>query len=104
MTCYYKVAIASQTDAVTVLEVGFEEPSSNDKIVPAAIEAIKALKLTGGNVVKFNGPASLPVAMALAHHVAHLYGVVAVFDPKLGKYVVAISHDPTYSPGDFIGQ
>jgi len=28
--------------------------------------------------------------------------VVAVFDPKLGKYVVAIAHGNTYQPGDLI--
>ncbi len=102
MTSSYRINIDSKSETETVLKVAFGQPDSNDRIVPAAIEAMKALELKGGKMIKFNGPASLPVAMALAHHVAHLYGVVACFDPKLGKYVVAISHDPSYSPGDLI--
>jgi len=53
-------------------------------------------------MIKINGPASLPVAAVITHAVAHRYGVVAVFDPKLGRYVVAISHDETHRPGDLI--
>jgi CRISPR-associated protein Csx3 len=34
--------------------------------------------------------------------VAHLYEVVAVFDPKIAKYVVSVSHGDTYKPGDLI--
>jgi CRISPR-associated protein (Cas_csx3) len=45
---------------------------------------------------------SLPVAMALAHAVAHRFGFVAMRDPKLGKFVVAISHDPAVRPGDLL--
>jgi len=56
----------------------------------------------GGKLIKINGPASLPVAMAIAHAIAHLYEVVGVFDPKLGKYVVAVSHGNEYRPGDLI--
>jgi CRISPR-associated protein Csx3 len=40
--------------------------------------------------------------MALAHAVAHLYGYVACYDPKLQGYVVAISHDPSVRPGDLL--
>jgi CRISPR-associated protein Csx3 len=40
--------------------------------------------------------------MVLCHKVAHLFGAVACFDPKLAKYVVAISHDPAYAVGDLI--
>jgi hypothetical protein len=32
-----------------------------------------------------------------------LFGVVAIYDPKLGgKYVVAISHDPGFAIGDLL--
>ena len=51
-------------------------------------------KLSGGGLLKIHGPASLPVAMALSHKLAHLFEAVAWFDPKLDKYVVAISHSP----------
>jgi CRISPR-associated protein Csx3 len=42
--------------------------------------------------------------MAMAHAVAHLFGFVACFDPKLSAYVVAISHDPAYKPGQLLFQ
>lgn len=32
----------------------------------------------------------------------HLFGVVAVFDPKISGYVVAITHDPAFKVGDVI--
>ena len=83
------------------LEFG-STPGTNADIVPDAIRAIQSLKLGGGRGVRFNGPASLPVAMALAHAVAHLYGYVACWDPKLSGYVVAISHDPEFKPGQLI--
>lgn len=92
--------VVRQSDDPTVLCIGFGEAASNDLIVPDAIAAIDALQLPGGHVIKFNGPASLPVAMALAHTVAHHYEVVACFDPKLQCYIVAISHHAKIRPGD----
>jgi len=53
-------------------------------------------------LLKINGPASLPVACVLTHKVAHLYGAIGVFDPKIGKYVVCITHNPAYKVGDLI--
>ena len=89
-----------------VLKVGFGSPAQNDQIIRDAKakldEMIASKELAGGKLVKINGPASLPVAVAIAHAVNHLYEVVAVFDPKLGKYVVAVSHGTDYKPGDLI--
>lgn len=89
-----------------VLRVGFGSPAQNDQIVRDAKarldEMVKSGELAGGKVVKINGPASLPVAIAISHAVAHLYEVVACFDPKLGKYVVAVSHGSDNTPGDLI--
>jgi len=89
-----------------VLRVGFGDPAQNDAIVKEAVTRLEAMtesgEFSGGPMIKINGPASLPVAIAIAHAVAHLYEVVGVFDPKLGKYVVAISHGATYKPGDLI--
>jgi len=93
----YKVILVGD-----VLRIEFGIPAQNDQIVKDAVEAVKKLSLQGGKVIKLNGPASLPVAIAIAHEVGHLYGAVAAFDPKLGKYVVAISHDPTLRIGDLI--
>jgi CRISPR-associated protein Csx3 len=100
---YYSANLgASRTDGFTVVEINFGERAENDRIVPAAIQAIEDLNLTGGPGILFHGPASLPVAMALAHAVAHLYGFVAAYDPKLSRYVVSISHTPGIRPGDLL--
>lgn len=89
-----------------VLRVGFGDPAQNDQIVRDAKarldEMVSAGELAGGRVIKINGPASLPVAVAIAHAIGHLYEVVAVFDPKIAKYVVSISHGDTYRPGDLL--
>lgn len=88
------------------LKVGFGEPAQNDQIVKDAEgrldEMVAAGELPGGEVIRVNGPASLPVAMVLAHKLAHLYQAVACFDPKLSKYVVAIAHGGNYAVGDLI--
>lgn len=89
-----------------VLKVGFADPAQNDKIVRDAALALDKMtasgELSGGSLLKINGPASLPVACVLVHKVAHLYGAIGIFDPKLGKYVIAITHNPMYKLGDLI--
>lgn len=89
-----------------VLRVGFGEPAQNDQIVRDVTarlgEMVKDGTLAGGSVIRINGPASLPVAVAITHAIAHLYEVVAVFDPKLGKYVVAVSHGTDHDVGNLI--
>lgn len=89
-----------------VLRVGFGDPAQNDCIVREVEETLKTMQssgqLPGGELLRINGPASLPVAAVLVHATAHLYGTVAIFDPKLGKYVVAISHGTTYQIGELI--
>lgn len=85
-----------------VLRVSFGNPASNDQIVKDAVAGLKDIGLQGGPLLKINGPASLPVAVALAHAVTHLYGAVAVWDPKLSKYVVSVSHNPHYQVGGLV--
>jgi CRISPR-associated protein Csx3 len=98
----YKIGL----DANGVLKVGFGDPAQNDQIVRDAVarldEMVSDGTLAGGSIIKINGPASLPVAIAIAHAVAHRYETVAVLDPKLGKYVVAIAHGSDVRPGDLI--
>lgn len=81
-----------------ILRINFGAPSHNGQIVKDAMARLDEMTKTGelgnGGLLKVNGPASLPVAMVLAHKVAHLFQAVACFDPKLDKYVVAISHSP----------
>lgn len=100
MATYFKVEKVADVDGVVELKIGFGEAAKTPQIVVDAVEAIRSLNLTGGKLVKFDGPCALPIAMALAHSVAHLFGAVACCDPKIHpKYVVCISHDPTYPVG-----
>jgi CRISPR-associated protein Csx3 len=89
-----------------VLKVGFAEPAQNDQIVRDTAARLEQMaqtgELSGGPLLKINGPASLPVACVIAHKVAHIYGAVGIFDPKLGKYVISITHNPMYKLGDLI--
>jgi len=89
-----------------ILKISFGAPAGNDQIVKDAEkrlgEMLTSGELSGGQVIKVNGPASLPVAMVLAHKLCHLYQAIACFDPKLGKYVVAIAHGAGYSVGDLV--
>ena len=89
-----------------ILKIGFGASAQNDQIVKDAQSGIESLinssELPGGEVLRVNGPASLPVAMVLAHKLGHLYQAVACFDPKLSKYVVAIAHGDKFTVGDLI--
>lgn len=87
----YRIQAEAVANGV-LLRLAFGEPAQNDQIVRDAVESLESLALTGGKTVYLNGPASLPVAVAIAHGVAHKFGEVAVYDPKLGGYVVAVSH------------
>ncbi len=92
----------------TLLRLSFGSPANNDQIVRDAIAAIQTLNLAEGGgraIVLLNGPASLPVAAAVTHAVAHLFGAVGCFDPKLGaggSYVVAVAHGGGFAVGDLI--
>lgn len=90
---YYKITVEKRdADDAVLLRLSFGAPAQNDKIVKDAVDALQDLKLEGGKTVLLNGPASLPVACALAHGLGHLFETVGVFDPKVSQYVVAISH------------
>jgi CRISPR-associated protein Csx3 len=88
------------------LKIGFGTPAQNDKIVKDATksldEMIKTGQISGGEIMRINGPSSIPVAMVLAHGLGHLYQALACYDPKLNKYVVAIAHGDKYQIGDLI--
>ena len=101
----FKLTLEKDSDGSDLLRIGFGSPAQNDKILKDVVSLLDNLvkdNLKGGNLLKINGPASLPVAMHLAHAVGHIYGATACFDPKLNKYVVSISHDPKYAVGDLI--
>ncbi len=102
---YYNIsptpAIVAGTPA-TLFRVGFGEPAQNDKIVQAAEDRLAEFAELGGELALINGPASLPVAVVLAHHIVHRFAAVGVFDPKMAAYVVAAAHGGRYSVGDVI--
>ena len=95
-------------DDTGILWVDFGTPSDNTQIVKDAAARLdvmqKAGELSGGGLLRINGPASLPVAMVLGHKLSHLFEAIACFDPKMNKYVVAISHSPNpdYAVGNVI--
>lgn len=97
----YKIELQAE-----VLKIGFGEAAQNDQIVQDAAARLAEMsnsgELSGGRLIKINGPTSVPVACVLVHKVSHLYGAVGVFDPKLGKYVIAITHNPEYNLGDLV--
>lgn len=101
MPSYY-AEVRDRSDGVVTLDLTFGEPAHNGQIVKDAIAGIGGLKLEGGKGIKLNGPCSLPAAIAIGHAVAHLFGYVAFWDPKLKQYVVCVSHDPSVRPGDLI--
>lgn len=101
----YKIETAAVTVATataTMFRVGFADPAQNDQIVRDASALLDGLGEFGGQLALVNGAASLPVTMVLAHKLAHRYGVVACFDPKLSGYVVAITHNPEFPLGTVI--
>ena len=101
-----KSAYVITRDHDSILRVGFGTPSDNDRIVKDAVVRLEALRttgeLSGGGLLKINGPASLPVGIVLGHQLSHLFKAIAYFDPKLNQYVVVISHCSDYAVGDLI--
>jgi CRISPR-associated protein Csx3 len=96
-----------------VLRVGFNRTkrAAGDVVVKDAAILLDQMQtqreLCGGKLLKIDGPQSIAVAYAIAHKLAHLYGAIAIFDPKIGKvgyktYIVVISHDPDYEIGTLV--
>jgi CRISPR-associated protein Csx3 len=92
------------------LKVGFNPnvTADGDKIVKDTAAQLEQLYASGklkGNLLKINGRASVLSSYVIAHKLAHLYGTIALFDPKIGdkgldRYIVAISHGEDYRVGD----
>ena len=98
----YQIECVSSTPTRTDLKVGFIREASNDKLVRDAKERLASLGLKGGALVTIDGPCSLPIAYTISHAVSHQFGAVAVWDPKLGKFVIAVSHRPDLTIGTLI--
>lgn len=64
---------------------------------------INSGKLSGGNqLLKINGRSTVLAGFLIADRLAHRYSSLAVFDPKLGKYVVTVSHSQDYRVGQVL--
>lgn len=89
-----------------VLKLSFGLPASGDVVVEDIEQGLDKLEeagaLGGGGIIGLNGPCSLAGMAVLAHRLTHRFAAVAVFDPKLPAYIVAVSHDPRWSPGDLL--
>ena len=68
------------------------------------VDLLETQPIKGGKLLKINGRASVLASFVIANHLGHLYGAIAVNDPKIGtqeydNYVVVISHDGDYPVG-----
>jgi len=74
------------------------------------LEQLINFGLLKGKLLKIRGATgSIPIltSFVIGAKLAHLYGAIAVFDPKLGdqeldEYVITITHHPNYQIGDKI--
>lgn len=104
MTTYNisRTAATAATRTADLFKVGFGSPAQNDAIVRDAEKVLASMDVGGKAVALINGPASLPVALVIGHALAHRYGAVACFDPKLAAYVVSVAHGGDFTVGDLI--
>lgn len=98
----YNIKVSHSDDIVggsSLFTIGFGEPANNTDIV----REVHEMPLMGcGILALISGPASLPVAFVLAHKLAHRYGAIGIFDPKMSGFVIAVSHNPDFKVGDLI--
>ena len=82
-----------------------------DEIVRDVLKQLGELEQQGvplrGKLLTINGRASVLSSFVLANYFAHIFGAIAVNEPKIAtqendQYVVVISHDNDYSVGDTI--
>jgi CRISPR-associated protein Csx3 len=95
----YKVELQGDT---LMVDFNLSEPTQNNTLVQVVAHKLNDLitqRILGGPLLKINGAQSLPIAFAIAHKVAHLYGAVAIYDPKVKQYIVSISHNSDYPLG-----
>ena len=94
-----------------VLKVGFGQDANGDQIVKDAAQRLDEMmalgEITGGKLLKVDGPASVAVSYLIAHKISHLFGAIAIFDPKIGRkgyktFITAVSQTPAYKIGEII--
>lgn len=87
-----------------ILRCKFGEPAENDQIVLDAREQLGRIKplVMGPGCLKINGRMSVQVAAVIASELAHICAALAFFDPKVGVYIVCVTHSPDYHFGQVI--
>lgn len=89
-------------EGVTRLAVSLGVAADNGTIVQEVQLAMEEADLPGGELLCIHGGISLPAAYTLSHACAHVYAAIAVWDPKIQRYVVSISHSPHYEVGEYL--
>ncbi|MEB3217903.1 MAG: CRISPR-associated protein Csx3 [Nostocales cyanobacterium 94392] len=95
-----------------VLQVGFGGTlATGDKIVKDVVirldEMIISGEISGGELIKINGRASVLVSQVLGYKLGKIYDAIAFFDPKQGekgldRYVITVSNNCKYQIGDIL--
>lgn len=101
MAAYY-INIDKCQNGDIILKLSFGEPAENDRIVRDAIKCLDELNISGGKIIRLNGPTTVPVGVAITHHLTHKFSYIGLCDPKLKKYVIVVAHGPEYKLGDLI--
>jgi len=83
-------------------QLGVVEGDVLTKEAALKIDELMNQNLTGGDLLKINGKSSLAVNFMIANKLAHLYGNIAVWDPKLCDYVITLRHGGNYAEGELI--
>ena len=98
-------------DGILIAKINNGMQVDGDQILRDAEAQLENLissgQLSGGKQLLINGRATNLASFVIASKVAHIYGSVAVFDPKQGdkgldRYVVVISHGEKYQVGDIV--
>ncbi len=99
----YTITHEYENENVIVLRLAFGTPATNAEIVKDATAAAKAIaSKVFGKLVALNGPVSAAAAIAIGHVLVHVAPAIAVFDPKMNAYVIAVTHDYRWRLGDTI--
>ena len=73
--------------------------ADGDEIVREVAEYVRHLGIYGRGCF-VTGRMSVPVAFVVGHAFGHMFGFVAVFDPKIGTYIVVTAHADGVVVGD----
>lgn len=104
--CSLKMTIMLVYDHTqNLLTIILPQGKTTAELVKMLVEELKGLNAKSGfcgSLIKITGACPVILGFALSHHVSHLFGTVAVFEPKLNNFVVCISHSPAFKVGDII--